>query len=214
MLARWIVIEGLEGAGKTTVREGIAAYLQTHLAKDQLVFTREPGGTPVAERLRDLVKHGVEGEDIHSTSELLMFYAARVQLMHNVVIPALNRGAWVLQDRGDLSSQAYQGAGRGLRETTEALRDLVLTDRQPDLTLYLDIDPRMGLQRARARGELDRIEQMDLSFFVKARERYLEETRTNPSCVLIDASQAREDVLKAVLDTLQQHFFANPDIAA
>ena len=170
MKSKFIVIEGLEGAGKTTAREAVVAVLHEQGIED-VVFTREPGGTPLAEQLRVLVKQGIDGEQVSDKAELLMLYAARVQLVENVIKPALARGAWVVGDRHDLSSQAYQGGGRGLdTQLMTTLRDAVLGDFRPDLTLYLDVTPEIGLQRARARGELDRIEQESRYFFTRTRE--------------------------------------------
>jgi dTMP kinase len=114
-------------------------------------------------------------EVINDKAEVLMFYAARVQLVETVIKPALARGQWVIGDRHDLSTQAYQGGGRGIDRTMLAtLRDAVLGDFRPNLTLYLDVTPEVGLQRARARGELDRIEQESMNFFNRTRARYLE----------------------------------------
>lgn len=109
MKSKFIVIEGLEGAGKTTARDLLVDVLRQHGVTD-IVFTREPGGTPLAEALRTLIKEGVTGEEITDKAELLMLYAARVQLVDTIIKPALARGAWVVGDRHDLSSQAYQGA--------------------------------------------------------------------------------------------------------
>jgi thymidylate kinase (EC 2.7.4.9) len=140
MKSKFIVIEGLEGAGKTTAREAVVAVLHEQGIED-VVFTREPGGTPLAEQLRVLVKQGIDGEQVSDKAELLMLYAARVQLVENVIKPALARGAWVVGDRHDLSSQAYQGGGRGLdTQLMTTLRDAVLGDFRPDLTLYLDVN--------------------------------------------------------------------------
>lgn len=204
MNSKFIVIEGLEGAGKTTARDAIVATLRARGIND-LVFTREPGGTPLAEQLRTLVKQGIEGEQVTDKAELLMLYAARVQLVETVIKPALARGAWVIGDRHDLSSQAYQGGGRGLdSELMQTLRDAVLGDFRPDLTLYLDVTPDMGLQRARARGELDRIEQESLRFFERTRARYLTLAADDPTILTIDATQSLEEVtasLKATLDS-------------
>lgn len=204
MNSKFIVIEGLEGAGKTTARDAIVATLRARGIND-LVFTREPGGTPLAEQLRTLVKQGIEGEQVTDKAELLMLYAARVQLVETVIKPALARGAWVIGDRHDLSSQAYQGGGRGLdSELMQTLRDAVLGDFRPDLTLYLDVTPDIGLQRARARGELDRIEQESLRFFERTRARYLTLTADDPTILTIDATQSLEEVtasLKATLDS-------------
>ncbi len=109
-------------------------------------------------------------EVINDKAEVLMFYAARVQLVETVIKPALARGQWVIGDRHDLSTQAYQGGGRGIDRTMLAtLRDAVLGDFRPNLTLYLDVTPEVGLQRARARGELDRIEQESMNFFNRTR---------------------------------------------
>lgn len=164
MRSKYIVIEGLEGAGKTTARNVVVDTL-TSLGVADMVFTREPGGTQLAEKLRSLVLDikSVDDEVITDKAEVLMFYAARVQLVETVIKPALAEGKWVIGDRHDLSTQAYQGGGRGIDQTMLAtLRDAVLGDFRPDLTLYLDVTPEVGLKRARARGELDRIEQESL----------------------------------------------------
>ncbi|WP_260259356.1 dTMP kinase [Vibrio intestinalis] len=187
--AKFIVIEGLEGAGKSTA---IQAVLDALLAAgvESIKNTREPGGTLLAEKLRSLVKQEHEGEVLQDMTELLMMYAARVQLVENVIKPTLAEGTWVVGDRHDMSSQAYQGGGRQIpRETMQSLRDTTLGEFKPDLTLYLDLDPRVGLERARGRGELDRIEKMDMSFFDRTRERYLEIAQSDDSVVIINAEQ-------------------------
>ncbi len=172
--AKFIVIEGLEGAGKSTAINAVLETLK-QAGIENIRNTREPGGTALAEKLRELVKQEHEGEELQDMTELLLMYAARVQLVENVIKPALNSGTWVVGDRHDMSSQAYQGGGRQIaRETMQALKQTTLGEFKPDLTLYLDIDPRVGLERARGRGELDRIEKMDMSFFDRTRERYLE----------------------------------------
>ncbi len=203
MDSKFIVIEGLEGAGKTTARDVVVATLREQGIAD-IVFTREPGGTPLAEKLRELIKQGIEGEQVTDKAELLMLYAARVQLVENVIKPALARGAWVVGDRHDLSSQAYQGGGRGMDTVLMAqLKQSVLGEFAPDMTLYLDVTPEIGLQRARARGELDRIEQESLNFFTRTRQRYLALAANDASIKTIDATQPIEQVSAAIRQVLR-----------
>lgn len=202
MKNKFIVIEGLEGAGKTTAQQVLIDVLKQQGIQD-MVFTREPGGTPLAEKLRTLIKEGIDGEQVTDEAELLMLYAARVQLVNTVIKPALARGAWVIGDRHDLSSQAYQGGGRGLdRQLMDSLRQTVLGDFTPDLTLYLDVLPETGLQRARSRGALDRIEQESLDFFHRTRARYLEIAASDPTILTVDANGTPEQVAAALTDTL------------
>lgn len=193
MKGKFIVLEGLEGAGKSTAHRAVVEELQQQGITD-LVFTREPGGTPLAEKLRQLIKHETE-EAVCDKAELLMLYAARIQLVENLIKPALAAGKWVIGDRHDLSSQAYQGGGRQIDQHLLAtLKQTVLGDFEPDLTIYLDIDPAVGLARARGRGELDRIERQDLDFFHRTRARYLQLIENNPKAVIINAEQPLEKV--------------------
>ena len=194
MTGKFIVIEGLEGAGKTTAINTVARILNQYHICD-LQFTREPGGTPIAEALRNLIKNGLDDEPLTDKAELLMLYAARIQLIDNVIKPALNAGKWVIGDRHDLSTQAYQGGGRQLDKVFIAtLKEQVLGNFKPDLTLYLDIEPQIGLMRARARGELDRIEQQSLPFFERIRQRYLELANQDETIFTIDASKSISQV--------------------
>ncbi|AWH87409.1 dTMP kinase [Limnobaculum parvum] len=202
---KFIVIEGLEGAGKTTARDTVVEALR-HSGIQNIVFTREPGGTPLAEKLRELVKQGIGDEVLTDKAELLMMYTSRVQLVENLIKPALSRGDWVVGDRHDLSSQAYQGGGRGIdNHLMTTLRDAVLGDFRPDFTLYLDISPEAGLKRARARGELDRIEKESLAFFERTRQRYIELAQADPTIVTIDASQSLDNVT-ASIQTAMYHW--------
>ncbi|HHR6129197.1 TPA: dTMP kinase [Providencia alcalifaciens] len=202
MKNQFIVIEGLEGAGKTTAINTVVDTLKQAGIHD-MVFTREPGGTPLAEKLRELIKQGIEGDRVTDKAELLMLYAARVQLVDTVIKPALAAGKWVIGDRHDLSSQAYQGGGREIdRHLMASLRDLVLGEFKPALTLYLDLPPDLGLQRARSRGELDRIEKESLAFFERTRARYLELAAADDTILTIDASQNIEQVQADIRSTL------------
>ena len=204
MRSNYIVIEGLEGAGKTTARNVVVDTLK-ELGIAEMVFTREPGGTQLAEKLRSLVLDikSVGDEVINDKAEVLMFYAARVQLVETVIKPALAEGRWVIGDRHDLSTQAYQGGGRGIDQNMLAtLRDAVLGDFRPNLTLYLDVTPAVGLKRARARGELDRIEQESLDFFNRTRARYLELAAQDNSIRTVDATQSLDDVTRSIRETV------------
>ncbi|MHC6801083.1 dTMP kinase [Vibrio antiquarius] len=204
MKANFIVVEGLEGAGKSTAIKTVLDTLKA-AGIENIVNTREPGGTPLAEKMRALVKEEHEGEELKDMTELLLLYAARVQLVENVIKPALANGQWVVGDRHDMSSQAYQGGGRQIDESLmKNLRDTTLGDFKPAFTLYMDIDPRVGLERARGRGELDRIEKMDISFFERTRERYLEIAHADPSIIIINAEQAIEDVSRDIRDALNE----------
>ncbi|WP_040977051.1 dTMP kinase [Necropsobacter massiliensis] len=205
---KFIVVEGLEGAGKTTALQTVVQTLHAEGVTD-LVFTREPGGTPLAEKLRQLIKYESE-EPITDKAELLMLYAARIQLVENVIKPALAQGKWVIGDRHDLSSQAYQGGGRQIdQRLLQTLKHTVLQDFEPDFTLYLDIDPAVGLARAKGRGELDRIERQQLDFFHRTRARYLELVQANPKVVMIDAgrdlAQVGADIQAAVRNFVEHN---------
>jgi dTMP kinase len=198
MIGKFIVIEGLEGAGKSTAIKAVKQALRNNGINNQ-VDTREPGGTVLAEKMRSLVKEEHQGEFLHDKTELLLMYAARIQLVENIIKPALNRGDWVVGDRHDLSSQAYQGGGRQIAaDTMQSLKTISLGNFSPDLTLYLDIDPVVGLERARGRGELDRIEKMDISFFERTRERYLSIAKNDDSIIIINAEQSIDNVAKEI----------------
>lgn len=202
MAGKFIVIEGLEGAGKSTAVQHVEQWLHAQ-GIERVELTREPGGTPLAERMRAIVKE-VHDEPLTIQAELLLMYAARVQLVETRIKPALAQGVWVIGDRHDLSSQAYQGGGRGIdAHLIQQIKSAVLGDFSPDLTLYLDIDPELGLARARARGELDRIELEKLEFFIRTRQRYLELARVDPRIRVIDASQSEAEVAAALIQALE-----------
>tara|TARA_R110000751_G_scaffold91266_3_gene179050 strand:- start:257169 stop:257798 length:630 start_codon:yes stop_codon:yes gene_type:complete len=194
---KFIVIEGLEGAGKSSAVAILTRTIQA--VGHTVVNTREPGGTAMAEAIRDVVKHDWKDEKVTVEAELLLMYAARAQLVQNVILPNLDQGHWVVGDRHDLSSQAYQGGGRQIDQNMiESLRNITLKAFKPDFTLYMDVEPQEGLKRAKGRGELDRIEQEDLSFFERTRARYLLLAEQDPNCVVINTMQDMQAVHKDV----------------
>lgn len=192
MRGKFIVIEGLEGAGKSNAQRVVSQILSEQGI--EFINTREPGGTPIAEALRELWKQGIDGEHTTDKAEVLMIFAARTQLVETVIEPALARGKWVVGDRHNMSCQAYQGAGRNLTDLVECIGEAILGEFTPDFTLYLDLDPAVGLTRAKGRGALDRIEQQHIDFFHRTRKRYLELTENNPKAVIINAQQPIEQV--------------------
>jgi len=192
-----ISIEGGEGAGKTTVFNAISQYLSD--VGITVIGTREPGGTEVGERIRQVLlspDHRIVPE-----AELLLMFASRTQLVRELIRPALAQGQYVRTDRFTDASFAYQGGGRGLPlAQIEALeRDFVGI--HPDLTLLLDLGVEQGMARAQARGQaLDRIELERTDFFLRVREAYLKRAKCEPDrIVLIDASQPQDDVVRQVL---------------
>lgn len=205
---RFIVVEGLEGAGKSTAIKTIKDYLRGLVP--ELILTREPGGTRVSEAIRQIIKEKIEGETLDPRGELLLLYAARVQLVEEVIRPALKRGAWVLADRFELSSFAYQGWGRGLdTKMISQLSDFCLQSLKPDLIFYLDIKPELGLLRVKNRGELDRIEEETLAFFTQIRQGYHQMIQSMQNVVSIDAGQAIETVQESILTKLKSFITNN-----
>lgn len=188
MTGCFITLEGPEGAGKSTNREFIAEYLRERSV--DVVLTREPGGTPLAERIREILLAPAD-EPMASDTELLLVFAARAQHIDQVIRPALARGAVVLCDRFTDATYAYQGGGRGLAlQRIEQLENFVQGDLRPDLTLIFDLKVEIGLSRAAARGRLDRFEQEGLGFFEAVRNAYLDRARQAPARYrVIDAGQ-------------------------
>lgn len=194
---RFITVEGQDGAGKTTN----LSVIRNTLAGSgiHVVQTREPGGTPWGEALRELVlKRG--DTDIAPTAELLTIFAARAQHIHQVIEPALRAGKWVLCDRFTDATYAYQGGGRGISlEFISLLEKMVQGKLQPDLTLLFDVDIDTGNARAQQRSQADRFESEQDAFKQAVRTRYLELAKQNPQRIkVIDASQPLEHVVRAV----------------
>jgi dTMP kinase len=198
----FITLEGIEGAGKSTVARALAEELRRRGL--EVVLTREPGGTPLAERVRELVL-ARGSETLDPVAELLLMLAARSLHLGNLVRPALAAGRWVVCDRFTDATRAYQGAGRGLDAALiETLAAAVQQGLEPDRTLVLDLPVDAGLARARRRADGgDRFEDETRRFFERVRERYLELTRAEPRrCRRIDASAAPPQVLEACLAAL------------
>lgn len=199
---RFISLEGLEGVGKTTQRQCIEQLLAN--AAIDFIGTREPGGTPLGEKLRDLLLHA-DGA-VQPETELLLMAASRLEHVAQLIEPALAQGQWVLCDRFLDASVAYQGAGRELGiERVVQLHNLMGLNIQPDLTLLLDMPVEAGLARMSARGEPDRIERETVAFFERARDAYRQRAQAEPERIkLIDASKTLEEVTATVAATVQQ----------
>ncbi|MGE4407942.1 dTMP kinase [Pseudomonas sp.] len=188
MKGLFITLEGPEGAGKSTNREYLAGRLRARGL--DVVLTREPGGTPLAERIRELLLTPAD-EPMAVDTELLLVFAARAQHLAQVIRPALARGAVVLCDRFTDATYAYQGGGRGLSlERIAQLETFVQGDLRPELTLIFDLPVDVGLARAAARGRLDRFEQEGMRFFEAVRRAYLERAQAAPARYrVLDAGQ-------------------------
>lgn len=204
MTGLFITLEGPEGAGKSTNREYLAERLRERGIEVQL--TREPGGTPLAERIRELLL-APSDEVMAVDTELLLMFAARAQHIAGVIRPALAGGAVVLCDRFTDATYAYQGGGRGLpMERIAQLERFVQGDLRPDLTLVFDLPVEVGLSRAAARGRLDRFEQEGRTFFDAVRSTYLQRAKADPARYrILDAAQSLDEVqrdLDALLPTL------------
>lgn len=203
MRGKLITLEGGEGVGKSTN----LAFIQQQLeqAGVELVVTREPGGTEVAEKIRQLLLTP-SAEPICELAELLLVFAARAQHVEQLIKPALERGAWVLCDRFVDATYAYQGGGRVMNlETIAILERMVLSEVRADMTLLLDLPVEVGMARARARAELDRFEQEQLSFFEAVRAAYLARAKAEPDrVVIIDAAPALEMVQQQISTALER----------
>ena len=194
---RFITVEGIEGVGKSTHIDHLAAILENsgvHVLK-----TREPGGTPTAELIRDTVLGHAE-EPIPDIAELLLMFASRSLLVENVIRPALNAGSWVVSDRFVDASRAYQGGGRGLSmDRINLLADWVLGDLRPDVTILLDAPVEIGLARTGKRGDPDRLDSERADFYARVRETYLSLADAEPDrFVVVDASGNLDEVRSAI----------------
>jgi dTMP kinase len=200
--ARFITFEGGEAVGKSTQIERLAARLKER--GDEVLITREPGGTPLGEQIRHLLKHAPEGQGMTPKTELLLFLASRAELVRKVIGPALDRGAWVLCDRFHDSTTVYQGAGRGLpEEIVSRLNGFAIGARLPGLTLVLDVEPEISRQRlleragniavVAAAGTPDRMEEQPADFFDRVRQGYGDLAQAHPERVKIVAAHGSVD---------------------
>ena len=208
---KFITVEGVEGVGKSTNMDFIADRVTA--AGFKVLRSREPGGTPMAERIRDmLLQHG--DEPLPDLAELLLFFASRTLNIENAIRPALENGTWVLCDRFTDASRAYQGAGRGLNmDRINTLAEWAHGDLNPDLTVLLDAPAEVGMQRAKKRGETDRLESEQMSFYTRVREQYLALAEGEPErFAVIDASPSLamvQDQIGEVIDVLLETSKAN-----
>ncbi len=204
---RFITLEGIEGAGKSTHLETIRRFLATKGA--EVVVTREPGGTETAERIRAILldRRGVMDPE----TELLLMFAARAEHLKVRIQPNLDKGVWVVCDRFTDSTYAYQGGGRGFPMTRiAALEEYVQGGFRPDLTILFDVDAKTGLGRAGNRGQADRFEQESIAFFERARQVFLDRAAQEPARFrLVDATQPVEAVHAALLSVLTAFCFTH-----
>lgn len=197
MIGKFITVEGVEGAGKSTAIVFIKQAIIDH--NKELVVTREPGGTEIGEKIRALLLDP-QNQALTPDTELLLMFAARAQHLKQLIVPALNEGKWVLCDRFTDATYAYQGAGRGIdSDKIATLETFVQNDLRPDLTILLDISPELGLQRVLQRGSMDRFETEKIQFFERVRHYYLKRLELFPEKFRkIDASQSKIDVQKQI----------------
>ena len=203
MQGKFIVIEGIEGAGKSSLA---IPTIKDYLIKKNInvITTREPGGGVYGEKIRSIFKEKNKEEKLLPKSEVLLVMAARIQLVQNIIKPALAQNTWVIGDRHQLSTYAYQGFGRGLDlNYLEQIYKFSLINFRSDLTIYLDIPPKEGLKRAQERGEKDRIEEEKIEYFQKVRQGYLNYYKKDESIKLVNANQAVESVKKDILKIMQ-----------
>ncbi len=198
---KFITLEGTEGVGKTTnlelIRDEVAG------AGHSVVTTREPGGTPLAEEIRELLL-AVREEPVSETTELLLMFAARAQHVATVIRPALEAGQWVVCDRFTDATYAYQGGGRGLdAEVIHTLENIVQCGLQPDLTIFLDVSVETAARRIAERNH-DRFEREQVAFFERVRTAYLERAANHPRIRVVDASVELDQVQGNLRELLAQ----------
>ena len=204
----FITFEGSEGCGKTTQIEALAKALEAH--GKTVLITREPGGTLIGEKIRNLLQDPSHKNDISDMTELLLFSASRAELITSRIQPALSRGEIVICDRFYDSTFVYQGLGRAIdMNIVEQLNQITVGTLKPDLTILLDLDAKIGIERAKSRqsGELDRIENESLAFFEAVRNGYLELAKKEPERFkTIDGLLSVDAIKKIIWDTVVDQF--------
>jgi dTMP kinase len=199
-----ITLEGGEGAGKSSLLVHIKQYLAETLGDREIVYTREPGASSIGNSVRELILAN-NGLEIDPKTEALLFAADRAQHMAEKITPALDRGAIVVCDRFIDSSYAYQAIGRGLGNFIVELSNWAISGRKPDLTIILDIDPKVGIQRKHAQSELNRMEEESLEFHYKVRDAFLSlAEEEDDRFYLIDAEMPTEEVSRLAKVRLEQ----------
>jgi len=197
-----VVFDGSNGAGKTTVIQSIEKYL---ISKGvDVLLTREPGGTPIGEKIRDVILDPKTPEMSFMT-ELMLFGAGRAQHIQEKIIPALSAGKVVISDRFDAATFSFQHYARGIDiDTITKINDLALNGFSPDMNIILDLDPAEGLKRVQSRGEgLDRLEDEKADFLIRARNGYLKQAEQSPEKFeVVDAAQSKEKVLSDVINII------------
>lgn len=208
MSGKFITFEGPEGSGKSTQIRLLVEKLETEGLT--VLCTREPGGTATGEAIRNILQHDSAGEPLDERAELLLFTASRAQLMDRVILPALERGEWVVCDRFIDSTMAYQGFARGMDiETLDRINDFAINNHKPDLTLLLDLDVELGFQRLEERysngkGSADRFEREARDFHFRVREGYYKLAKREPGRFRrVDADQSIDAVAASVWNTVK-----------
>ncbi|MCF6194605.1 MAG: dTMP kinase [Kangiellaceae bacterium] len=202
--SRFISLEGSEGVGKTTSLKFVQSFVEA--LGHKVLITREPGGTPMAEEIRNILLSERE-ETVEVDTELLLMFAARTQHVNQVIKPALEQGKWVICDRFVDASYAYQGGGRGIEFfRLQQLEKWCLGDFSPDVTLLLDMSSSEGIERTRKRGKADRFEIEKMSFYEKIRNAYLERAKMEPDRIhIINAAPSTEVVQAEIKSVLEQY---------
>ncbi|MEM8844918.1 MAG: dTMP kinase [Pseudomonadota bacterium] len=204
-MAQFITLEGIEGSGKSTQMDFVVEFLKAQ--NIEVVRTREPGGTDLGERVRELLLSN-DFPKMHEDTELTLMFAARIEHVNQVIKPALNEGKWVVSDRFYDATYAYQGYGRNIDlNRIDLLREFAIGDMQPDMTLLLDVNLEISMQRVEDRGNQDRFEKEKSDFYIKVREGYLSLAKHHANRItVIDSTQPIEQVQSDISSKLKELF--------